>query len=116
MSEPVARSERRHRRLTVRIRAEVSCGEARREAMATTLGGGGLFVETPEPWPRLTPVGVRFRLREGGGVHRVKGRVVFCHAASDGIGRKAGMGIEFTDAEAAARVAADLELLPAELV
>lgn len=109
MSATAPRPERRHRRLTVRIRTEISFGAQRRDATATTLGGGGLFVETPEPLPRLTPLALRFRLSAAGPLHSVPGRVVFCHAPTDGIGRKAGMGIEFTDSEATARVAAELE-------
>lgn len=111
MSATEPRPERRHRRLTVRIRTEITCSGTRRIATATTLGGGGLFIETVEPLARLTPLFVRFRLRDGGPIHGVSGRVVFRHAPEDGIGRKAGMGIEFTDAEAAARVADELERL-----
>lgn len=114
MSETQARPERRHRRRTVRILTEYRAAEARGAEFATTLGGGGLFIETAAPLPRHTPLEVCFRLLPGAPVHRVPGRVVFSHApaSSGGIGRASGMGIEFTDDAAAARVARELEALP----
>jgi Tfp pilus assembly protein PilZ len=98
--------------MTVRVRIELARAAGRQHATATTLGGGGLFVETEELWERLTPVAIRFRLRDDGPLHALRGRVVFGHSASDGIGSKTGMGIEFTDPDATARLAAELERLP----
>lgn len=114
MSEAALRPERRHRRRTVKILTEYEAGAARRSEFATTLGGGGLFIETEMPLPHHTPIVVSFRLRADAMPHRVSGRVVFCHApaSSGGIGRAAGMGVEFTDGAAAARVARELEALP----
>lgn len=114
MSENALQPERRHRRRTVRIVTEYDACGARRSELATTLGGGGLFIETAAPLPRDTRVEVRFRLAADAQTHRVSGRVVWCHtpASSGGIGRATGMGIEFTDGQAAARVARELEALP----
>jgi Tfp pilus assembly protein PilZ len=114
VSQAELRPERRHRRRTVRILTEYDTGNARRSELATTLGGGGLFIETAAPLPRDTTIVVRFRLAAGGPPHRVPGRVVWSHApsSSGGIGRAAGMGVEFTDGAAAARVAKELEALP----
>ncbi len=66
------------------------------------------------PLPRDTPLVASFRLLEHSRPHRVAGRVVWSHApeAEGGIGRASGMGIEFTDGTAAARVAKDLDALP----
>ena len=114
MNEDAAPPERRHRRRTVRVLTEYETGTHRRAEYATTLGGGGLFIETETPLPQLTPLVVRFQLLEGRPLHQVAGRVVWCHepTASGGIGRAHGMGIEFTDDVAAARVALELECLP----
>jgi Tfp pilus assembly protein PilZ len=114
VSETLARPERRHRRRTVRILTEYQAGGLHAAAYATTLGGGGLFIETSQPLSQQTPIVVCFRLAPGAPAHRVMGRVVFSHApaSSGGIGRASGMGIEFTDPAAASRVAAELERLP----
>jgi uncharacterized protein (TIGR02266 family) len=98
----------------VRLRVEYEAAGLRSTEYATTLGGGGLFIETDAPLPRDTPLIASFRLLEQSGPHRVAGRVVWSHApdAEGGIGRASGMGIEFTDGTAAARVAKDLDALP----
>jgi Tfp pilus assembly protein PilZ len=114
MSDDGTRPERKHRRCTVRILTEYEAGALRATAFATTLGGGGLFLETDCPLPRNTPITVCFRVLPGRPPHRISGRVVWSHApASSGIGRTSGMGIEFTDGQAAARVAQELDALPA---
>ncbi len=114
MNEVAAPPERRHRRRTVRVLTEYQAGDDRRAEYATTLGGGGLFIETETPLPQLTPLVVRFQLFEGRPLHQVAGRVVWRHepTASGSISRTHGMGIEFTDAVAAARVALELDDLP----
>jgi Tfp pilus assembly protein PilZ len=114
VTEEELRPERRHRRRTVRILTEYETGATRRSDLATTLGGGGLFIETAAPLPRDTQIIVRFRLAANGPPHQLHGRVVFSHAPSTcgGIGRATGMGIEFTDGVAAARVAKELQALP----
>jgi Tfp pilus assembly protein PilZ len=113
MTEPLSRPDRRHRRRTVRILTEYEAGAVRRAGYATTLGGGGLFIETPLPLPRLTPITVCFRLLPDTPPHRVVGRVVWSHAPGPGgIARACGMGIAFTDDVSAARIATELEALP----
>lgn len=114
MGEGAPHPERRFRRRTVRIQTDFETGDTRDTALATTLGGGGLFIETPAPLPTQAPIVVCFRLAPGGALHRVAGRVVWSYAPGPGggIGRVAGMGIEFTDAAAAARVMKALDALP----
>ena len=114
MTEEELHPERRHRRRTVRILTEYETGATRRSELATTLGGGGLFIETAAPLPRDTQIIVRFQLAANGPPHQLPGRVVWSYApcSSGGIGRATGMGIEFTDGVAAARVAKELEALP----
>lgn len=104
--------ERRWRRRTVRMRVEHSSafGIARHDA--TTLGAGGLFVETEEPMPRGTPLKLRFRLAGTGPVHEVQGRVAWAHRPRSGDTHSPGMGIEFTDPVATARLARELGDLP----
>lgn len=114
MTEDSPHPERRFRRRTVRIETDFETPTGRGTALATTLGGGGLFIETPAPLEAQTPIVVCFRLAPGGQRHRMTGRVVWSYAPGPGggIGRAAGMGIEFIDAPAAARLARELEALP----
>jgi uncharacterized protein (TIGR02266 family) len=106
--------ERRHRRRTVRILVDYSSAAGVQCEYATTLGAGGLFIESEEPLPRGTPLKVRFRLPGGDGVHEIEGRVAWTHTPRRGEGghRSPGMGIEFTDAVASARLARQLEDMP----
>jgi uncharacterized protein (TIGR02266 family) len=79
---------------------------------ATTLGAGGLFIETEEPLPLGAALRLRFRLPGGSALHAIEGRVTWQHRAADaraGEERPSGMGVAFTDAAAAARLAHDLE-------
>ena len=103
--------ERKHRRRTVRILVDYSSAAGVQCEYATTLGAGGLFIESEAPLPRGTPLKVRFRLPGGEGVHEIEGRVAWTHAPREGEGggRSPGMGIEFTDAVASARLARQLE-------
>lgn len=78
--------------------------------MATTLGAGGLFVQTDRPLPRGTRVSVRFRLVDGGEELVLAARVVFAQEPRHGA--SAGMGLELTDSVAVARLAHALEALP----
>ena len=67
--------ERKHRRRTVRILVDYSSPAGVQCEYATTLGAGGLFIESEEPLPRGTPLKVRFRLPGGEGVHEIDGNV-----------------------------------------
>jgi uncharacterized protein (TIGR02266 family) len=106
--------ERKHRRRTVRILVDYSSPAGVQCEYATTLGAGGLFIESEEPLPHGTPIKVRFRLPGGEGVHEIEGRVAWTHVPRSGEGgrRSPGMGIEFTDAVATARLARQLEDMP----
>lgn len=112
---PQPRSHRRFRRRLVRVLVDfLALGEARCE-YATTLGAGGLFIETEAPLAPRTLVRVRFRLPGGSAIHAIDGRVTWQHRPADaraGDVRPAGMGIEFTDAAAASRLAHELDELP----
>jgi uncharacterized protein (TIGR02266 family) len=81
---------------------------------ATTLGAGGLFIETEAPLAPGTSLRVRFRLPGGASLHSIDGRVTWRHGLDEaraGDSRPSGMGIEFTDASAASVLARELERL-----
>ncbi len=105
--------QRRFRRRTVRLLVDFLAGCGVRCEYATTLGAGGMFVETEEPLAAGTRLKVRFRLPGLDEVHEVEARVVWRQEADAGPGgrRAPGMGIEFTDAVAIAALARDLERL-----
>ena len=80
---------------------------------ATTLGPGGLFIETDTPLAAGTPLKVRFRISTGGALHCIESRVAWAHDPAQGgsAARSPGMALEFTNAVAAAAVARELERL-----
>ena len=105
---PVAK--RRFRRRTVRVLVDYTVSGDVRCEYATTLGAGGMFIETETPLPTGAQIKVRFRLPSAGTVHEIEGRIVWVQAAEHGELRRApGMGIEFTDAVATATLARSLE-------
>lgn len=106
--------KRRFRRRLVRVLVDFVADGAPRCEYATTLGAGGLFIETGEPLRLGSPLRVRFRIPGGATLHAIEGRVTWQHGAGGGSAgdeRPAGMGVEFTDAAAAARLARELEAL-----
>jgi Tfp pilus assembly protein PilZ len=103
---------RRFRRRTVRILVDfVSGGEVHCE-YATTLGAGGLFVETSAAPAPGTPLTLRFRLRPGGALHEIAGRVAWRQRVDSESPGAPGMGVEFLDAVCTARLGRELEALP----
>jgi uncharacterized protein (TIGR02266 family) len=108
VTEPLAESRRRYQRRTVRVHVDyVSETDTRRDT-ATTLGPGGLFVQTDRPLPRGSSVELRFRLPGRDWVHEIQGRVSWCRPPAESGSYASGMGIQFTDRIAAALLAQDL--------
>ena len=105
------RPTRRHRRLTVRVTVDYADASGPCREIATTLGAGGLFIETETPASRGSVLKLCFRLAEGGAAHEIEGRVVWSRRPCDVGSYSAGMGISFTDRIAAARLARELESL-----
>ncbi len=105
-----SRARRRFKRRTVRVLVDFHCHDGVRFEYATTLGPGGVFVETDAPLEPGTPLKVRFRLAGSDTLHEIEGRVAWSNAP-DGTpnGGSLGMAIEFTDATAAAALARELE-------
>ena len=105
--EPPVR--RRFRRRTVRVLVDYRVGGQVRCEYATTLGAGGMFIESEDPLPAGTPLKVRFRIPGREEVHEIEGQVAWCQPADPGEFRRApGMGISFTDAVATSRLAREL--------
>ena len=106
------RPTRRYRRRTVRIEVDYQSPEDGVLCeTATTLGAGGLFIESERPLPRNTRLKVAFSLPGCDCRHEIEGRVVWAeHPAQPGESTcSPGMGIQFTDRAAEARLARDLE-------
>ena len=109
---PQPRRQRRFRRRLVRVLVDFQADGAPRCEYATTLGAGGLFIETEQPLALDTLVRVRFRLPGGSLLHTIDGRVNWQHRLEDvraGDLRPSGMGVAFTNAAAAAQLAHELE-------
>jgi uncharacterized protein (TIGR02266 family) len=81
---------------------------------ATTLGAGGLFVESDDPLPAGTRIRARFRLPGGAEVHEIEGRVAWRIDPGDAKegAHAPGMGVEFNDPVATSRLARELDGLP----
>ncbi|HEU4427216.1 MAG TPA: PilZ domain-containing protein [Myxococcota bacterium] len=108
-SEP---PRRRYRRRTVRVRVDYQVDGAQRCEWATTLGAGGMFIETEQPARNGARLKVRFRLSAGSEQHEIEARVAWSIGAAgpdESLARSPGMGIEFTDAVASAALARELE-------
>ncbi len=102
---------RRFRRITVHVAVEVFTDTGHRREMATTLGAGGLFIRTEEPLAPGSALKLRFQLPGSEDQHELPGRVVWSNAAGGPESGTPGMGIEFTDRAASARLARALDRL-----
>lgn len=103
--------ERRHkRRRSLRVLVDFVSRQGVRCEYATTLGEGGIFVETDSPLPAGAPLRLRFRLPGSERIHEVEGRVTWIREPEAGGDdtRPPGMGIRFTDSVAEAGVAREL--------
>lgn len=104
----IRETTRRFRRRTLRVFVEYVCEAGLCCDPATTLGAGGLFVETESPQREGTPIKLRFRLPESEITHEIEGRVVWTRRPDSLAGQAPGMGIEFSDRAASARLAREL--------
>lgn len=105
------RPRRRYRRRTLRVLVEYVCEAGLSSEPATTLGAGGLFIESEAPLARGATLKMRFQLPGSAVVHEIEGRVVWCRRPGDPGRHSPGMGIEFTDRAGAMRLARELEEL-----
>ena len=96
MTVQIPRVRRRYRRLTVQLDVEYQVGADVWKAQATTLGAGGLFITTRNPFDAGTRLRVQFRVPGFESEHDMEARVVWCHAPGDDPpGQTLGMGIAF---------------------
>jgi Tfp pilus assembly protein PilZ len=111
MAERTNQDTRRHRRMTLRILVDYVTELGIRCDYATTLGAGGLFLETDEPLTVGMSIKARFKLPGGETLHETEGRVVWRREGSRPGQAVAtgGVGVKFIDHEAIARLARELE-------
>lgn len=102
---------RRFRRRTVRVLVEYSSAAGLCRDTATTLGCGGMFIESDRPLPAGSLLKVRFQLPGRPGQHEIEGQVVWSRLPTGPPASAPGMGIEFIDRRAAAALAGELELI-----
>jgi uncharacterized protein (TIGR02266 family) len=103
---------RRFRRRTVRLQVEVEAAGAVRTEWATTLGAGGMFLETEAVLRVGASLTLRFRLPGGGPPHELAGRVAWVMNGDSPQGSpppSRGMGVEFTDPVGSAALARELD-------
>ncbi len=111
MARRTNENTRRFRRQTLRVLVDYSTENGVCCDYATTLGAGGMFLETHEELTRGASIKTRFKLTGSDILHEIEGRVVwFRPAAQSGEPvRAGGAGIRFTDAEAVSRLGRELE-------
>jgi Tfp pilus assembly protein PilZ len=90
---------------------EYLSGTGLRCERATTLGAGGLFIETDSPEAAGSLLKLCFQLSETGAHHEIEGRVVWSKGVRNGDAGATGMGIEFLNRPAASALAVELENL-----
>jgi uncharacterized protein (TIGR02266 family) len=78
---------------------------------ATTLGAGGMYIETDEPLPSGARLKLRFHLHGEDGPHEIEGFVAWSRRPAHGATGSPGMGIEFRDRRATAQLARILDRL-----
>jgi len=100
---------RRYRRRTVRVLVEYLSDAGLCCDLATTLGAGGMFIQTEEPLPADSTIKLSFQLPGGSQRHTFEGRVVWANRPRPGAVGILGMGIEWTDPRASQRLAREIE-------
>jgi len=105
------RKRRRFRRRVVRLLVEYVSATGPSRDFATTLGAGGMYIETDEPLPPGARLKLRFRLPGERDAHEIEGFVAWSRRPIHGATSSAGMGIEFRDRRASAQLAQILDRL-----
>jgi uncharacterized protein (TIGR02266 family) len=93
----------------VRVLVDYEGPEGMRWDYATTLGAGGLFIQTDAPFARGERFVARFRLDPEAPLHTIASRVAWSVPPPEDARHAPGMGVEFTDAAAAASLARELD-------
>jgi uncharacterized protein (TIGR02266 family) len=98
--------------MTVRILVDYQAQGGIHCDYATTLGAGGMFLQTELDLVRGDLVKVRFRIPGGETLHELEARVTWSHSARekpDGSLQTPGVGLQFTDPTLTAPLARELE-------
>jgi Tfp pilus assembly protein PilZ len=111
VTQSTDRTKRKFRRRTVRVLVEYLSDSGLRCETATTLGPGGLFIETDSPLAIGALLKLCFRLSEAGIHHEIEGRIVWSKPDADGTVGTPGMGVEFLDRAATRVLGHELEAL-----
>jgi uncharacterized protein (TIGR02266 family) len=112
MKERSPKNTRKHRRMTVRILVDYQAIGGIHCDYATTLGAGGMLLQTDLDLIRGDLVKVRFRVPGGERLFELEARVTWVHAArpdGDGRSRIPGVGLQFTDSAATVDLARELD-------
>jgi uncharacterized protein (TIGR02266 family) len=111
MPERSHQEKRRFRRRNVRLLVDYHAAGSVHCEYATTLGAGGLFIDTDAPLTPGTPLKLRFRLPQSEQPHELEGRVAWVHepAPDQSTAKAPGMGIEFILSPAVERLSRELE-------
>jgi uncharacterized protein (TIGR02266 family) len=115
MTRPTPKNTRKHRRMTVRMLVDYQAMGGIHCDYATTLGAGGMFLQTELPLRRGDLVKVRFRVPGSELLHDLQARVTWHHEARSEPGgevRTPGVGLQFVDQNATAELARELEDYP----
>jgi uncharacterized protein (TIGR02266 family) len=102
---------RQYRRQTIRVLVDYRTSDGLHCDYATTLGAGGMFLQTQEALSKGDVLKLRFRLPGYEHLHELEGRVVWVRAGSrEGEPVAApGAGVQFVDSTATAQLARELE-------
>ena len=112
MAQRTPKNTRKHRRTTVRILVDYHARGGIHCDYATTLGAGGMFLQTELDMARGEIVKLRFRVPGGEELHELEAKVTWCHESrreADGTMRTPGVGLQFTDPSLTAPLARELE-------
>lgn len=110
MAQRTHEDTRRYRRQTLRIMVDYVWNGSVCCDYATTLGAGGMFLETEEALSPGDLIKARFKLPNGETLHEVEGKVVWCRESVDRQrASTGGAGVKFTQQEAINRLARELE-------
>ncbi len=112
MTQRTPKNTRKYRRATVRLLVDYQAQGGIHCDYATTLGAGGMFLQTDLAMRRGDIAKVRFRIPEGDILHELEARVTWYHEARNlpnGEVRTPGVGLQFTDPSACADLARELE-------
>lgn len=112
MVQRTPKNTRKHRRTTVRILVDYHARGGIHCDYATTLGAGGMFLQTDLAIKRGETVKLRFRIPGAELLHELEAKVTWYHEARsepDGSMRTPGVGLQFTDQTLTAPLARELE-------